>query len=370
MNIKSSNFFYARFWYISGGLVAGGYLIRTGKPVLCPLLISLLLSMLLLPVAHFFEKRFHCSRMLAACLSVFLMAGLLTSIIWLLISRVSDIKNDLPVFKQQMEIIFSQLQKWSLAKFNINIAQQVNHPGDVITRMLRPDLIGNTLLSVSSVLLFFVFIVFDTIFLLFYRHLLLSFLVSLLKKENSALIYSVANEVQYVTRRYLTGLLLEMVVVTCASVFSFWIIGLKYPLLMGLITGLFNIIPYAGIFTALLINVLIGLSTASPGMVIGIIIIIVVIHLTDSNILLPFIVGSRVRLNALITILGLAIGAMIWQIPGMFLSIPVIAIFKIIFDRVNGLKPLGLLLGEEKGREIRSKNQTRSAIAQNPATKK
>jgi predicted PurR-regulated permease PerM len=74
-------------------------------------------------------------------------------------------------------------------------------------------------------------------------------------------------------------------------------------------------------------------------------------HLVDSNILLPLIVGSKVKINALITLIGVVIGEMFWGIPGMFLSIPVIAITKVVFDRIDSLKPWGLLLGDEKDEE-------------------
>lgn len=82
---------------------------------------------------------------------------------------------------------------------------------------------------------------------------------------------------------------------------------------------------------------------------------IVVIHLIDSNVLLPLIVGSKVKINALITLLGVIIGEMFWGIPGMFLSIPVIAIAKVVFDRIESLKPWGLLLGDEKDEEQQGK---------------
>jgi predicted PurR-regulated permease PerM len=59
-------------------------------------------------------------------------------------------------------------------------------------------------------------------------------------------------------------------------------------------------------------------------------------------------VGSKVRINAFITLLGVVLGEMIWGISGMFLSIPVIAIIKIIFDRVESLQPWGHLMGDEK----------------------
>ncbi|RWY51627.1 AI-2E family transporter [Mucilaginibacter gilvus] len=66
---------------------------------------------------------------------------------------------------------------------------------------------------------------------------------------------------------------------------------------------------------------------------------VLVTHMIDSNVLLPLVVGSKVRINALVTVLGLVIGEMIWGITGMFLSIPVVAVLKIIFDRVEAIKP-------------------------------
>ena len=97
---------------------------------------------------------------------------------------------------------------------------------------------------------------------------------------------------------------------------------------------------------------LITLGTAAESStVIYVLITFVVTHLVDSNVLLPLVVGSKVRINALITVLGVVIGEMIWGIPGMFLSIPVIAVLKIIFDRVDSLKPWGIILGDEEKKQ-------------------
>ena len=80
---------------------------------------------------------------------------------------------------------------------------------------------------------------------------------------------------------------------------------------------------------------------------------LVVTHLLDSNVLLPLVVGSKVRINAFMTILGVVVGEMIWGIPGMFLSIPVIAVLKIVFDRVESLQPWGIILGDEEKKQNR-----------------
>ena len=136
-----------------------------------------------------------------------------------------------------------------------------------------------------------------------------------------------------------------MVVVAAISCMVFWLIGIKYAVLLGLLVGLFNIIPYLGIFAALVLSVLITFATGPIENAVWVGVSVIAIHIVDSNFLLPTIVGSKVRLNALITFLGIILGEMMWGLSGMFLSIPIIAIFKIIFDRIEPLKPWGYLLG-------------------------
>jgi len=174
------------------------------------------------------------------------------------------------------------------------------------------------------------------------------FLISVFLEKNSLVVHDIIEQVQQILRKYITGLFIEMCIVSVVVCFALWALGIKYALLLGLITGLFNIIPYIGIFTAMLISVLITFATAAAaGKVFLVLITLIITHLVDSNILLPAIVGSKVKINPLITVLGVVLGEMIWGVSGMFLSIPVIAVLKIIFDRIDSLKPWGILLGEQ-----------------------
>jgi predicted PurR-regulated permease PerM len=177
----------------------------------------------------------------------------------------------------------------------------------------------------------------------------MKFLESVFLDENKSIVHEIIEQVQQIIRKYIIGLLIEMGIVATAVATTFSILGVKYAILLGLITGLFNIVPYVGIFTALAISAVVTLGTSPDGTrVVWVIVTMVVTHLVDSNILLPVIVGSKVRINALITVLGVVIGEMIWGIQGMFLSVPVIAVLKIIFDRVESLKAWGIILGEEE----------------------
>jgi predicted PurR-regulated permease PerM len=210
------------------------------------------------------------------------------------------------------------------------------------------SVVEDVVVSFSSLLLFLVFIMIDTFFLLYYRRLIIRFLVAVFREENAVLVYDIIAQIQSRIRQYILGLVLEMLIVATASCLALWIVGVKYAILLGLIIGLFNVVPYIGIFTALLLCTLVTFATAGTTQLLLVIGTVLGIHLVDSNVLLPVIVGSKVRINALITVLGVIVGEAIWGIPGTFLAIPVIAITKIVFDRIDSLKPWGLLLGDER----------------------
>ena len=100
------------------------------------------------------------------------------------------------------------------------------------------------------------------------------------------------------------------------------------------------------------LSTIINIGTAAATIkVVLVIVTIVGIHLIDSNTLTPMIVGSKVKINALITVLCVIIVETFWGIPGMLLSMPVIAIRKVVFDRIKSLKHWGMLLGDEKDEE-------------------
>jgi predicted PurR-regulated permease PerM len=63
---------------------------------------------------------------------------------------------------------------------------------------------------------------------------------------------------------------------------------------------------------------------------------------------MPYVVSSKVKINALVSIIGVLVGGALAGVSGMFLSIPGIAILKAIFDRVDGLQPWGMMLGDDR----------------------
>ncbi|MEZ2336154.1 AI-2E family transporter [Mucilaginibacter sp. RCC_168] len=339
--------FYERLALTLIGFLALGYLIIIGKDLLDPMIFGFIFAILLLPISNFLEKKCRLPRSASSLISILLLIGFVYGILYLVGSQISKVASDWPMLKNQVTQSLHDLQEWVQSAFHINTEKQMNYVHSTADKLMASggDVLGTTFGAISSLMLFYVFILIFTFFILLYRRLLLRFIIWVFRDENEHIVMDIVENIQSILRQYILGLLLEMVIVAAVAISVFLLIGIKYAALLGIIVGLFNIIPYIGIFTALLLSAIITFATGSikdtllvMGSVIG-------IHAVDANFLLPTIVGSKVRLNALISFIGIILGEMIWGLSGMFLSIPVIAIFKIIFDRIESLKPWGYLLG-------------------------
>jgi predicted PurR-regulated permease PerM len=125
------------------------------------------------------------------------------------------------------------------------------------------------------------------------------------------------------------------------------VLGIEYALLLGIIGALLNIIPYIGGLVAVALPMIVALVTKSSAWyAFYVLAAFYVIQLIDNNFIVPKIVASKVKINALFSIIVVFAGNALWGIPGMFLSIPLLAIVKLVCDNIEPLKPWGFLLGD------------------------
>ncbi|WP_244228837.1 AI-2E family transporter [Mucilaginibacter endophyticus] len=348
--------FYLKLAAVLFSLIALVWIVIIAKEILSPLIFSCLFSILLLPFAAFLENKLRIPRSAASMLAVLSLLTCIGGLLYVIGSQVSDLASDWPQFQNQLHKTQNDVMEWIGSSFHVTRHKQLTFVTNTTNKVVASggSVVGATLLSLSGMLLFLVFTFIYTFFFLLYRKLIMRFLESVFEEDNKKVVHDIVEKVQFMIRKYITGLLIEMAIVATVVSVAFMILGVKYAILLGLITGLFNIIPYIGIFTALVLSAAVTFATSPEQItVIYVIITLVVTHLIDSNILLPLVVGSKVRINALITVLGVIIGEMVWGIPGMFLSIPVIAVLKIIFDRVESLKAWGIILGDEEPKQNR-----------------
>ena len=331
-------------------IIGIGYLLALGESILAPFFLAFLMAMLFLPVATFMEKRLRLTRSLSTIASVLIMLMILTGLVYFFGSQLSDFSKDLPHLRVQFTNVFNDLQNWVSKTFHVKIDEQLDYLDQGLDKLLSSSamILGFTFGIFSTGLGFIVFFILFFIFILNYRRVLNNFIVTVFNEKHKASVQEVVNEVRVMTKKYIIGLCLQVVIVSILTSIVLAVLGVKYAVLLGILTGLLNVIPYLGICIALLISCFIAFATTTPSTCIYVIIGYIGVHIVDGNIILPFVVGSKVKINALFSFIGIVIGEHLWGIAGMFLCIPAIAILKIIFERVEGLKPWGKLLGEEE----------------------
>jgi predicted PurR-regulated permease PerM len=155
----------------------------------------------------------------------------------------------------------------------------------------------------------------------------------------------VISETRSMINSYVVGLVIEMVLLSIVNCSMFAIMGIQYAVLLGLMAAVLNIIPYLGIYTSIVICVLVTIANSTPGIALEAGAGLFIVHLLDSNILFPRIVGGRVKMNPFITIVAVIVGEFLWGIPGMFLFIPITGIIKLVCERVEGLEAWSILIG-------------------------
>lgn len=345
--------FYVKLACVLISILLLGYLAKIGDTILIPMILGLLFSLLLIPLSNFMERKLHFPRTLAGILSVILFFGVLGYGLFLLASQLTLLKEDFPAFKEQIMDGAGKLQSWVSQQFGIQHKEQMEFINKTASKSVDSGtlFLGTALVSLSSLFILFVFTFLYTFFLLIYRGHIAKFLLFVNRVEDRPIVVDVVRQIQYVVKKYLIGLLIQMSLVSLLVFICLSLIGVKYSLLLALITGVFNVLPYVGIFSSMLIISILTFATSSLTHVVLVILALIIVHMIDSNFIVPKIVGSKVKVNSLFAMLSIIIGEMVWGISGMFLAIPILAIVKIVMDRIKELKPWGFLLGEEDSKD-------------------
>jgi predicted PurR-regulated permease PerM len=140
--------------------------------------------------------------------------------------------------------------------------------------------------------------------------------------------------------------MIETLIVAVMNSVELFLLDVRYALLIGSVGALLNLIPYLGGLVAIALPVLMATMTKDGyGTQLGIIGAYLSVQFIVNYVFVPRIVSYKFQINALMSIIVVLLGNQLWGLPGMFLSIPFIAVLKIVFDRIDGLKPWGKLFG-------------------------
>ncbi|HTH17517.1 MAG TPA: AI-2E family transporter [Magnetospirillum sp.] len=331
------------------------YTLHFAAGLILPLLVALLLAILLAPVAQVL-RRLHFPRALAAAL---ITASLVLGLGWgieMLAAPAAEWLDRAPQSLRQLEGKLRPL-KGSLEQVE-KTTEQVermaagsNAPTPTVkvrTFALGPLAVAGTLLAqivVAVVLLFF---------LLSSGHRLLRQAASLpADKSRRRRVFAVARRIKADVSAYLGTITLINTGMGLAAALALWALGMPNAALWGVLTGVLNYIPYGGPYTTMAVVGLVGLLTfdemwralLAPA-------VILALHVAESDVITPMVVGRRLTLPPLMVFLSLTVWTWMWGIAGAILAVPLLVVLKVAADHVEALRPLAPFLGGSDRRKV------------------
>ncbi|CAN5299933.1 AI-2E family transporter [soil metagenome] len=326
------------------------FAIYIGQNILVPLGFSFLIAILLIPVEQFL-RRYKVPRVLAIILSLLLSLVVVAGLLIFISYQLNNFISDADAIKKNLLGFLDQLQTWVSNTFNVSKEQQqqmVQQAKGGNTTNVNV-IAGSALGFLTSILSTFALVPVYVFLFMYYKEHLITFVISLFDKKHVATAAAVVTKIRVIVQKYIVGLLTETSCVAVLNCIGLLIIGVPYAILLGIIGALLNLIPYLGGLVAMVLTALVTLANSGDYYkMIAALVVYLIVQLIDNNFLVPKVIGSSVRLNALASILAVLIGGSLCGVGGMFLSLPFIAIWKVIFDSVEELKPWGMLLGDEQ----------------------
>jgi predicted PurR-regulated permease PerM len=327
-----------------------GIIVVVGADVLTPIVTAFFFSIMLLPVYRFLRRK-KFPETLAIGVSVLLLLVFLGLLIWFFSSQFTRLIDDFPQIKKNVSNHLNTLSGWVQSKTNFSTEKQTQIINEQSNKLLNfaGGMLGGAASSATSVLIFVGLLPIYIFLILYYKNLLLRFVFLWFPKESHSKVEEVTRETETIIKSYLGGLLIQITYITILLGGVLLIIGIKHAILIGVIFAILNLIPYVGALIGNIIGVLLTLSSSQEiWPIFAVLGTIAAVQFLDNNILMPRIVGSKVKINALASIVGVIVAGAMAGISGMFLSLPVIAVLKIIFDRTNNFKQWGVLFGDER----------------------
>jgi predicted PurR-regulated permease PerM len=357
--------FYIQSTAVLFGLVLLVYVMIQLADILVPLAFAAFLAILLNPLVNRLQ-RYKVPKVLSIIIAMLVMIIGVATVFYFLSTQIVQFGDSLPMLQKKFESITVELKNWIQTTFGVEVTKQEKMLKDALNN--SQAMVGRTVNGVLGTLAIIFLLPVYIFLMLLYKTLILNFLYEVFSEENSKKVSDVLSETKTAIQSYIVGLLIEMIIVAAMNSTALVLLGVKYGILIGCIGAILNLIPYLGGIIAIALPVLMATVTKDGySTQLGVIVAYIVIQFIDNNILVPRIVSSKVQINALMSIIVVLLGNALWGVSGMFLSIPFVAVLKIVFDRIDDLKPWGKLLGDNipthhMGEMWRNRNKRKAVL--------
>ena len=316
--------------------------------ILLPLFFAALLATLLLPLVLRLES-WRWPRVLAILVAVLLLVGGIAGLIVLFGSQILDLRAELPLMKQKMLVFFEQGQQWLHARMGMDVMSK----DELIDSSLKSakksagGFLGSTISTTAGVLSVITLVPIYIFCLLYYRDHMRQFMFRFVAPDKRTTVLHTMDSIQTVVQAYISGLLTVIVIVSVLNGIGLLLLGVKFAIFFAIFASVLAVIPYIGIMVGATIPALITLvETGSPGKAAAVVGVFVFVQFLEGNFITPMVTGSKVSINPMAAIVALILGGELWGTPGMILSIPLVAVLKVVFDANKTTEPWGFLLGD------------------------
>lgn len=338
--------FYVKTSIIIIGLFTFVYILYLTQSIIIPIIYSTIIAIVLSPLVSFFTKR-KVSQVVAISLTLLISIAMTVFMISFLSIQMMQFSDSFPKLVVKFNQLADSMELWTSDRFHVSKikvhsmvlkkrAEFINDGG---------SLIGQTIVSTGSKLVVVLLIPVYVFMILLYQNHLIKFIHKLFNRKEYGEVDDVLSSTKVIIQSYLVGLLLEALIMAVLNSATLLIIGVDYAILLGVLGAIVNVVPYIGGIISILFPVIIAIVSDSPSDALLVVISYLVIQFFDVHYIVPKVVASKVKINALISVIVVLAGGTLWGLPGMFLSIPLTAIVKVIFDHIEQVKPWGFLLG-------------------------
>lgn len=341
------------------GLLA---LLHFAASVFITLFSAMLLAFALEPVVHFLCVRTRLRRHHASGVVVFLFVAMLYGLFYATYLRAESFLAEIPAIAEKIRsapmVVALTNRAEELNRVFAEAGRRIVPPAASARPKTAPSVMVRdaesftaTLLqglgSLGGVLFALGFIPFLVYFILADREPLTRRTRELFPEEHRATVEEILLDIERMMRKFLLGNAVIALLLSTMTVLVFLLVGLPYPVILGILSGTLSIVPYLGLPLALLPGVVVGLITfESGGPFLVLIASVTLFHLVAANYLTPKLVGGGVRLNATASTVALLFFGWLWGGLGLVLGIPILAVLKCIFDNVPSTRRIGMFLGE------------------------
>jgi predicted PurR-regulated permease PerM len=314
--------------------------------VVITLLLSILLAYFLDPAVEFLE-RMSLPRTLGAMVMVLILIAVLAAAGYGLWARTADFAANWPKYSSLLRQAAGAVER-KIRGIEGQVSQIAPEQGSSsrTTVQTEPSIVRTLIFrgigSLYALFLEVTFLPFLVFFMLAEKRELWHGTLQLFPVSRRTQVKETLEDLREVLRDYLAGMTIVTLVVVAVSSFFFWMMGLDYPILTGMASGLLNMVPYIGAVMAWLPAFIIALAkwrTLSQFILIAA--TLTAIHVLAINLVAPQLVGRRVRLNAVAITISLLFWGWVWGGMGLVLAIPITASLRVICDHTESWKPIG-----------------------------